>query len=218
MLNLVYKTLTVFSLAFLVGFTGADMSYMPFYQENNDNKNNNNNEGETGNIDSANENSSHNKYSQMNKDFWETMYQNSMLSKKTRYDILNGGNVCFSCPIDRSTFTSLYEEARVQAAGHNLSNGQAPPKITIAWASEQVHQTRIMFFCRNNTKAQKSPIYLNGEYSTGGGGGELEYVCEDNRLCLLNVKNNYPQKYQCFVKSYVLDVKLNVVGKFCVSF
>jgi hypothetical protein len=168
---------------------------LPFYQETGEGVKEN---------DQATQNV--NNYVQSNKDFWETMYQNSMLNKKTRYDILSSGSVCFTCPIDRAMFQNLYNEARAQS---NQSGSIAPPRISIGWSSEV--NNRFIFFCKNNSKDfAKVPLLPDGEY---GSGGEIEYVCEDNKLCLLNVKPNYPQKYKCYAKSHVVNVNMNVVGR-----
>ena len=155
-----------------------------------------------------------------NKDFWDNIYQNSILNTKTRYNTLSGEKVCFTCPIDRSTFTSLFH----QAAKTANTPGEAPPRITIAW-STQLSENRMIFFCRNNTRMSSAPIFLgsdneNGQQADfgtvrgGGDGGELDYSCENDRLCLINLRHNYPENYQCLVKSYVLNVRLNVIGKF----
>ena len=157
-----------------------------------------------------------------NKDFWDNIYQNSILNTKTKYNTVSGEKVCFTCPIDRSTFTSLFH----QAAKSANTPGEAPPRITIAW-STQLSENRMIFFCRNNTRMSSAPIYLgsdneNGQQadfgtirtSGGGDGGELDYSCENDRLCLINLRHNYPENYQCLVKSYVLNVRLNVIGKF----
>jgi hypothetical protein len=178
----------------------ADLPYMPYYEDVDGNKEEN---------DPNSVSNSYNKvFMQTNKEFWDQMYQNSMINKKTKYDIINGGNICLTCPIDRNTFNSLYNEARVQA--NISSSSQAPPKLNIGWTSS-MSSDRVTFFCRNNSKVVKHPIYLNkNELSTNN---ELEYICEENKLCLINVKSSYPHKYQCLVKSHVLDVQLNVVGK-----
>lgn len=149
-----------------------------------------------------------------NKRFWDNIYQNSILYTKSSYNSLSGDNVCFTCPIDRSTYQSLYENAQ---RGSNLNEGEIPPRVTIAWRS-QLADNRVIFFCRNNSRVVSSPIYLSNdnEYDHNMGSdtsGQLDFSCDDNKLCLANLKHNYPKKYQCLVKSYVLDVNLNVIGK-----
>ena len=168
-----------------------------------------------------------------NQDFWDTLHQASMFTKKKPYNILHNEKVCFTCPIDRETFASLYQEAAKSVPGgeaglQNMqqTNMPAPPRVSISWAT-QLPENRIIFFCRNNTRIATTPIHLSSDYdphtsgnsadeSARSGGGmvesQLEYSCENNRLCLSNVKNNYPHAYQCYVKSYVLNVKLNVIG------
>ena len=141
-----------------------------------------------------------------NKEFWENFYQNSLLSTKTKYNVINGEKVCFTCPIDRSTFTNLYQEAK-----QDLPADTVPAKISIAW-STQFSENRMIFFCRNNTKIKTGPIYLNNE-GQNSDASQLDYSCENSRLCVHNVKLSYPDSYQCLVKSYVLNVKLNVIGK-----
>jgi hypothetical protein len=172
------------------------------------------------NIDTLNENDHdmynyQNNFDSSNKEFWDQIYQNSMLNTKTKYNALSGDKVCFSCPIDRNIFTSLYHEAI-----DGRSNG-TPPRITISWAT-QLNENRVIFFCRNNTRIATNPVILslnqesldksNSIYENDG--SELDYSCENNYLCLINVKKSYPQIYQCFIKSYVLNVKLNVIGKY----
>lgn len=168
-----------------------------------------------------------------NKEFWDQIYQNSMLNTKTKYNSLSGDKVCFTCPIDRNIFTSLYHEALSSAAKEanndpstSHSSG-TPPRVTISWAT-QINENRVIFFCRNNTRIATSPVYLSlGHVDSSSSGdsagmnaihdtdsGELEYSCENNNLCLLNVKKSYPISYQCFVKSYILNVKLNVIGNY----
>lgn len=152
--------------------------------------------------------------SESNKQFWDNMYQNSLLNTKTKYNSLSGENVCFTCPIDRNTFDSLFREA-AKAAG--TPDGMAPPRVTITWSSPLTND-RLIFFCRNNTRMTSSPIYLssdnNDQNSLGASdSGQIEYSCDNNRLCLTNLKHNYPENYQCMVKSYLLNVKLNVIGK-----
>lgn len=159
----------------------------------------------------------HSPYTDPNKEFWESMYQNSILNTKRRYNVLNGDRICFTCPIDRNTFTQLYNDARKSS---KLNSNQAPPPITIVWAAE-LSQKRLIFFCRNNTKISQRPIYLTNEIANDGhsssidhsSAAELEYSCEHNRLCLNDVKNSYPDTYQCSIKSFVSNVKMNVIGK-----
>ena len=160
----------------------------------------------------------HSPYTDPNKEFWESMYQNSILNTKRRYNVLNGDRICFTCPIDRNTFTQLYTDARKSS---KLNSNQAPPPITIVWAAE-LSQKRLIFFCRNNTKISQRPIYLTNEIAASDGhvssidhssAAELEYSCEHNRLCLNDVKNSYPDTYQCSIKSFVSNVKMNVIGK-----
>lgn len=146
--------------------------------------------------------------STLNKNFWDNIYQNSILNTKTKYNTLAGEKVCFTCPIDRNTFQSLFHQAEL-ASGQT---GKVPPRITIAWTT-QLSGNRMIFFCRNNTRMTRSPIHL-GSDTTSSDGGQLDYTCENDRLCLTNLKHNYPENYQCLVKSYVLPVKLNVIGKF----
>lgn len=151
----------------------------------------------------------------LNKEFWEQIYQNSMLNTRTRYSVLNDERVCFTCPIDRGIFNSLYAEAMDQT---NISNLQSLPPLTITWAA-QLNEQRVLFFCRNNSRLSTNPIHLSSNDLTSSGtvytstGTELEYSCENHRLCLTNVKNSFPKNYQCFVKSYVLNVRLDVIGK-----
>jgi hypothetical protein len=164
----------------------------------------------------------HSPYTDPNKEFWESMYQNSILNTKRRYNVLNGDRICFTCPIDRNTFTQLYNDARKSS---KLNSNQAPPPITIVWAAE-LTQKRLIFFCRNNTKISQRPIYLTNEISSEGhsspldhsSAAELEYSCEHNRLCLNDVKNSYPDTYQCSIKSFVSNVKMNVIGKHLVNY
>jgi hypothetical protein len=159
--------------------------------------------------------------SESNKQFWDKIYTNSLLNTKTKYNSLSGENVCFTCPIDQTTFDSLYQEAK--RTQQQQESSKSPPKITIAWSS-QLSNDRVIFFCRNNTRMTSSPIYLSSDqmdsdliHTDGGSSSsdssQLEYSCDNNRLCLTNLKHNYPENYQCMVKSYVLNVKLNVIGK-----
>jgi hypothetical protein len=145
--------------------------------------------------------------STMNKNFWDNIYQNSILNTKTRYNTLAGEKVCFTCPIDRNTFQSLFHQAEL-ASG---KPGEVPPRLTIAWTT-QLSGNRMIFFCRNNTRMTRTPIHL-GSDNDEADGGQMDYSCENDRLCLSNLKHNYPENYQCLVKSYVLPVKLNVIGK-----
>ena len=158
-----------------------------------------------------------------NQEFWETLHQNSMFNTRKTYNVPNNEKVCFTCPIDREIFKSLYDAAA--GSTHAVYGGQkvvpAPPRVSIAWATE-LPENRLIFFCRNNTKITTSPIHLSSDYDMNGGGGagdkslgdsQLDYTCENNRLCLLNAKNSYPHMYKCYVKSHVLNVKLNVIGK-----
>ena len=145
--------------------------------------------------------------STMNKNFWDNIYQNSILNTKTRYNTLAGEKVCFTCPIDRNTFQSLFHQAEL-ASG---KPGEVPPRLTIAWTT-QLSGNRMIFFCRNNTRMTRTPIHL-GSDTDEADGGQMDYSCENDRLCLSNLKHNYPENYQCLVKSYVLPVKLNVIGK-----
>lgn len=146
---------------------------------------------------------------EINKLFWDNIYQNSLINTKTKYNSLSGENVCFTCPIDRSTFNSLYTDA---AKVSQTPDSRSPPQITIAWSS-QLSDNRVIFFCRNNTRIAQSPLFLSSDNDLASDSGQLEYSCEKNRLCLTNLKYNYPENYQCMVKSYVLNVKLNVIGK-----
>lgn len=148
------------------------------------------------------------KYPDSSKEFWENMYQYSIVTPRTKFNALSGSRVCFTCPIDRTTFQNLYQE--VGRSSHTPAN-QAPPRVSISWAT-QMAENRVIFFCRNNSRISSSPVYLASD-NDGKTGGELDYSCENNRLCLSNVKSSYPDTYQCMVKSYVLNVKLNVVGK-----
>jgi hypothetical protein len=185
-----------------------------------------------------------------NKEFWETIYQNSIFNVRTTYNALSGDRVCMSCPIDRSLYNTLYVEAMSQAgyggAAQNPtrsssnnnggsagggSGGDYPPRFTISWTT-QLGEGRTIFFCRNNTKITSTPVYISindendivppgrqparGGGGGGGGGGptaELDYTCENNRLCLINVRHNFPVAYQCLFKSFIQSVKLNVIGK-----
>jgi hypothetical protein len=169
-------------------------------------------------IDTIDTISHQNKFDSINKKFWDQLYQNSMLNTKTKYNAMSGDKVCFSCPIDRNTFTSLYHDAVDQ-----ISNG-TPPRITISWAA-QLNENRVIFFCRNNTRLASNPVLLSrtivsqeisekGNIINEDDGSELDYSCENNNLCLINVRRSYPQTYQCFIKSYVLNVKLNVIGNY----
>lgn len=150
-------------------------------------------------------------------EFWEQIYQNSMLNTKSRYNVLNDERVCFTCPIDRATFTSLYHEALDQSSSQALGTMQSLPPLTITWAA-QLNENRVLFFCRNNSRLIAPSISLSGDIASSQNdrqhGAQLEYSCESNRLCLNSVKSSYPKSYQCFVKSYVLNVKLDVIGKF----
>jgi hypothetical protein len=155
-----------------------------------------------------------------NQEFWESLHQNSMFNTRKTYNVPNNEKVCFTCPIDREIFKNLYDAAA--GSTHAVYGGQkvvpAPPRVSIAWATE-LPENRLIFFCRNNTKITTSPIHLSSDYDINGGGdkslgdSQLDYTCENNRLCLLNAKNNYPHMYKCYVKSHVLNVKLNVIGK-----
>ncbi|CAF0842396.1 unnamed protein product [Brachionus calyciflorus] len=149
---------------------------------------------------------------ELNKEFWETLYQNSLLNTRNKYNVLNDEKVCFTCPVDRSTFTSLYHEA-IDAMTQQNQQHQAPPRVTISWIA-QLNENRVIHFCSNNTRKVNNPLQLssNGMNSNEVGmSTQLEFSCENNRLCLHNVKNAYPKNYQCLIKSYVLDVKLDVI-------
>ncbi len=195
-----------------------------------------------------------------NKEFWDQLYQNSILYSKIKYNSLSGDKVCFTCPIDRTTFSNLYHEALISSSSSSNHNdndnnvkssnlNEIPPRVTISWAT-QLNENRIVFFCRNNSRMANNPFHFSHSSLINNNNNnnkrltihelndidndahiassdssststtsnddinDLEYSCESNKLCLLNVKNTYPQTYQCFVKSYILSVKLNVIGKF----
>lgn len=153
--------------------------------------------------------------SDLNKEFWEIMYQNSMLNTRTKYNVLNDEKVCFTCPIDRNIFTSLYHDALDSGAANAQQQHQAPPRVTISWAT-QLNENRIIFFCKNNTRRATNPLYISSDESSienGMSSTQMEFSCENNRLCLHNVRNSYPKNYQCYVKSYVLNVRMDVIGK-----
>lgn len=146
------------------------------------------------------------------KEFWENLYQNSLLNTRNKFNALNGEKVCFTCPIDRSTFSRLYQESSSPVSSQE---SQLPRRVIISWIA-QLNGNRVIPFCSNNTRKVANPLQLssNGLNSDEVGvSTQIEFSCENNRLCLHNVKNSYPSNYQCLVKSYVLDVKLNVIGK-----
>lgn len=146
------------------------------------------------------------------KDFWENLYQNSLLNTRNKFNVLNGEKVCFTCPVDRNTFSNLYQES---ASPLSNQEHQLPPKVTISWIA-QLNGNRVIPFCSNNTRKVPNPLQLssNGLNSDEAGiSTQIEFSCENNRLCLHNVKNSYPNNYQCLIKSYALDVKLDVIGK-----
>ena len=157
-----------------------------------------------------------------NQEFWEVMHQNTRFSDKKSYSVRNDDKVCLTCPIDREIFTNLYQEAAANTPGFSQKLVPAPQRVSISWATEP-SENRLIFFCRNNTKITSGPVALNSDYDAQGGssGGQdrgvsdtqLDYTCENNRLCLLNAKKSYPHIYKCYVKSYVLNVNLNVIGK-----
>ena len=143
-----------------------------------------------------------------NREFWESIFQNSILNTKRRYNVLQDDRVCFTCPIDSNTFSLLYKEAHKS----QKDNPQHLPAISISWSTE-VNPERLIFFCRNNTKISSIPIYLNSQVvGRNSKQDELKYSCEHNRLCLEDVKKTYPETYQCSIKAYVATVKMNVLG------
>ncbi len=143
-----------------------------------------------------------------NREFWESIFQNSILNTKRRYNVLQDDRVCFTCPIDSNTFSLLYKEAHKS----KKDNPQHLPSISISWSTE-VNPERLIFFCRNNTKISTIPIYLNSQLiGKNPKQDELKYSCEHNRLCLEDVKKNYPETYQCSIKAYVASVKMNVLS------
>jgi hypothetical protein len=168
-----------------------------------------------------------------NKEFWETIYQNSLFNVRTTYNALSGDRVCMSCPIDRSLYNTLYLDAMAQVGDGSLNSAKSfskngateyPPRFSISWTT-QLGEGRTIFFCRNNTKITPTPVYISvddendivpsGRQRPRGGSttAELDYTCENNRLCLINVRHNFPTTYQCLFKSFIQSVKLNVIGK-----
>ena len=174
-----------------------------------------------------------------NKEFWDNLYQNSIMNTKKRYDVVNSANVCLQCPISREAFTTLHTDAKLRSAGGNLTHNRygqmmsapAPPRVTIMWASES--STHMTYYCKNgrNLHNQRSSSNSNANNNNNNNNQvaeaarqqsasasqsdqqDVEFVCEDTRLCLLNVRSHYPSQYKCMVKSNVFDVKMNVIGK-----
>ena len=150
-----------------------------------------------------------------NKEFWDRLYHNAFSNTKTKYDVLNGDRVCLTCPIDRAMYNNLYHEV---AGAYNTSSNQVPPRVSITWTS-QLPNDHTIFYCRNNMRVNQMPAVQNydtdgySEQQRGRGSGEVDFTCENNQLCLRNVRYHYPDSYQCLIRSYVQSVKLNVIGK-----
>jgi hypothetical protein len=138
--------------------------------------------------------------SESNKDFWDIMYHNSM-NLKTKFTRMNGEKVCFTCPIDRSAYTELYKNA-MERADDEQREARSPDRTSINWSTKLSNNIDILL-CRNNSKQQRSSLVS----------GELDYTCENDRLCLIGVTYTYPRAYQCYVKSYAFKVQLEVVGE-----
>lgn len=135
-------------------------------------------------------------------EFWDTFYQWSLADiPKTSYNIMEGNNVCFTCPIDYATFNELRSKHSDTAS--------------VTWTANFPNGRKI-FFCQNNKKVSSSPIQLlesfeaNGNYKSSA---LLEFGCENFRLCLINVKYIYANSYECSIKEFIKSVKLNPISK-----
>lgn len=142
-------------------------------------------------------------------EFWNTLYQWSIADPpKTKYNVMDGNNVCLTCPIDRAMYYSLRGDH---------SSKYTPPIVSITWTAN-LPNNRKVFFCRNNTRINDGTVQIFGSYDANGvqqrSGGDLAYACENYKLCLLDVKYYYAGMYECNIKTFVKSVQLNPIGKY----
>jgi hypothetical protein len=145
-----------------------------------------------------------------NDEFWKVINTQSIIHSSNSYNGIIGEKICFTCPISRQIYNDLYDEKS------RLANtpGEAPPRLVISW---YVHKNnRVVYLCKNDTKINSyDPIYVSKttqHYQTNYiDDNQLDFSCENQRLCLNYLKNGSPENYFCNIASKHLNVKLKVL-------
>ena len=143
-----------------------------------------------------------------NKQFWDQLQIKSILNNPSTYNVYAGEKVCFTCPIGNKMFSELF------AIESRKSNTPliGPPKLPIKWTSYISAKT--VNLCSNNTKQTTNDILLDLfklPASLDIEDSKLEYTCENDQLCLINSKHNYPEDFTCVLPYKSLGIKLNVL-------
>ena len=148
-----------------------------------------------------------------NKEFWERLNIASYAPTKTAYNTYVGQNICMTCPVDRTLYRALLHRGKndLQRKMGDHYNGEMPNKILINWST--FVGGKLINLCSNNTKSSKNAVFLpytkRKEEST-----ILDYTCEDDRVCLYNMKNFYPKVFSCNYGFESFEVTSNVVIDF----
>ena len=143
-----------------------------------------------------------------NKQFWDQLQIISILNTPSSYNVYAGEKVCFTCLISSKMFTELYE---IESKRSNTPL-IGPPKIPIKWTSYISGKTYNL--CANNTKQTTKDIVLDLfrlPQTLDMADSKLDYACENDQLCLLNSKHNYPDDFTCVLPYKSLGIKLNVL-------
>ena len=148
-----------------------------------------------------------------NKEFWERLNIASYAPTKSVYNTYVGQNICMTCPIDRTLYRALIHRGKneLQRKMGDHYNGEMPNKILINWST--FINGKLINLCSNNTKSTKNAIFLpymkSREEST-----ILEFTCENDRVCLNNMKNFYPKSFTCNYGFESFEVTSNVLIDF----
>lgn len=149
-----------------------------------------------------------------NKEFWDRLNINSYSAPKLTYNTYLGQGVCMSCPVDRNLYRSLLakgkSQIRKQLGDHYT--GETPDKLVIRWSS--LINGQFTPLCANNTKSTKNTIFLNYGRKFDLEPTNLDYTCENERLCIWKVKNFYPKSYSCSIDNNNFEITSNTLIDF----
>ena len=152
-----------------------------------------------------------------NKEFWEILQLKAILNPKTTYNAFEGETICISCPINKESYLKLYDTAMLSSntgpVYESLLNphlNRDPPKpLPIIWSLPNMKA-----LCDNNVKLLYD-INRDNYKNTTLSKFDLkpDFSCDNNQLCLSNVKIGLPEKYFCHIGGQKMKADINIRGK-----
>lgn len=130
-----------------------------------------------------------------NKEFWDILNIRSITNTASEIDAYIGEKICFTCPVDREGYHYLIKNG---LDNNNIHNDDPPARLQINW---NVKKSNL-----------KSPICKNNEKSyidTSNKMEKLYYTCNDDKLCINNIKLTDPSLFTCQISTLEFEVKIN---------